>query len=508
MKSTWWGRGLLRGGIALSLGFVGTPGLASATPDAGCAPENPTVWFDALTGQPAPAPAAYDLVTKSFDLDNHYPINPMLGSQTCPDSPLPAPSLCGDGKPWEAPCTTQRPRIDNNRLNCPPPAGGILGGHANWGLALYEGLVYWHDHSYVLQDDDYSFDLYRDDFAGVTQDGHDDHSYLHQEFSSQQTINLFNTGYWKTLHAAVDHDGGKGGTRHDSWPTVVPMVDGNEAIVMGLFGLDCAHSCGSELHPVYAMAIHINDDPLDDTWSLFVRNWGDEGYCSQGQERIAPDQPFTFSFRFHRPGAIAATGVASIPADVSDPSGQHGTAIYAESDGGGSDVAWGGPFFVKDASAAADDVAIVTFNLPPAAGNPLVNGIVHMKWTLVASPTNGLRPAKQRSRFTTPLANRVRPTAEQLANEPEGRIGQPIAALSPRRRRAFERAAAPPPERPRTRIHLQPTLLAPSQRTQPPPLAKSVPDPVRASHDKQVNDALQRFLPGVLEKVASPPLKR
>jgi hypothetical protein len=91
------------------------------------------------------------------------------------------------------------------------------------------------------------------------------------------------------------------------------LFDDKEAIVMGLYGVDCAHDCGAELHPVYALAIHVNNNLLDDTWAIFVRNWGDEGYCGSHEEEIdTGGQPFTFTFRFKRPGAIQVSMTAPI----------------------------------------------------------------------------------------------------------------------------------------------------------------------------------------------------
>src|SRR5262249_16800535 len=222
-------------------------------------PDQP--WVDTQTRQPSPKPAAYDLVTKRFDPDNGIPLNPMLGSQTWQSPQLATPSLCGGGDPSNQPSTTQPTYVNNTWVLCP---AGSLGGHANWGLALYEGRIYWSDHSYYLFDDDYNVAFYRDDLAGVTENRLESREYLHSEFNSDQTINRFHTWYWDALHQAVDKDGEVGGFKHGPWPNVQPIVDGKEAIVMGLFGLDCAHSCGSELHPIYAMAIHLKDDPNDD----------------------------------------------------------------------------------------------------------------------------------------------------------------------------------------------------------------------------------------------------
>ena len=39
----------------------------------------------------------------------------------------------------------------------------------------------------------------------------------------------------------------------------------------------------SELHPLYAMALRrdaVSNDPSDEGWLMFVRNRGDEGFCS------------------------------------------------------------------------------------------------------------------------------------------------------------------------------------------------------------------------------------
>src|SRR5204863_5891477 len=104
-----------------------------------------------------------------------------------------------------------------------------------------------------------------------------------------------------------------------------------------------------------------------------------EGYCSSTQERISPNKPFTFSFRLRRPGASA---VSSIPAAASDPKGQHGTIFYG--DKGTAGTSWSGPHLLPDQG------ALVTFTLPPASQEQLVNGMLHLKW--VVSGTGGTAP--------------------------------------------------------------------------------------------------------------------
>ena len=72
-------------------------------------------------------------------------------------------------------------------------------------------------------------------------------------------------------------------------------------ILTGMFGLDGEHGLKSELHPLYAMAT-LRDDfensPSDEAWLIFVRNQGDEGYCSSNLW----DSGFS-DYRFDFPGA-------------------------------------------------------------------------------------------------------------------------------------------------------------------------------------------------------------
>src|ERR1043166_9275967 len=52
-------------------------------------------------------------------------------------------------------------------------------------------------------------------------------------------------------------------------------------------GLDGAHSSGgSELHPVWALAINVTNTVSEDVWVFFVRNWGNEGFCGSHQHYL------------------------------------------------------------------------------------------------------------------------------------------------------------------------------------------------------------------------------
>jgi hypothetical protein len=432
------------------------------------------IWVDAQTGKPAPHPAPYDLVTRGFD-DNGIPLNPMLGSQTWSPPQLPDPSLCGGNDRWKPPCTNQIIWIDNNWVNCPRPLGAPLGGHANWMLITNEGSVYWKDHSYYLQDDDYSLTFCSDElFCSDWLHGLN----LHSEFNSDQTINYFHTWYWDALHQAVDLDGGKGGIRHGPWTWTRPLVDGKDAIMMGLFGLDCGHpNCANELHPVYAMALHVNNNLDDDVWAIFVRNWGDEGYCSSGQEEISPGQPFTFTFRFRRPGASA---VSLIAAAAWDSAGQLGTVFH--SDHGAPGAGWSEPTLISG------EGATMTFTLPPPKERERINGMLHLKWSVSGpSASRSARPVERPSDF--------KPEVSSESDEPERAIRELITQMTPTQKQTFfallggEGPPQPAPHRP-VPLPVQ-AAPPPGTRQGPPPQVQQVPDTQRGQKDRQLFEAFR-----------------
>jgi hypothetical protein len=178
------------------------------------------------------------------------------------------------------------------RVICGPGAQSSLGGfgkgeyHYNWTDATYEGQVSYDQ----LADDDNDINLVmsRWDNAGATKY---DQRGLQVEFDANETVAHFTTPWWKGFWQAaqaerltrdffgsqkIAQDARKAAqalfTRRDGSPI--------EGIVTAILELDCVHSCGSELHPVFAVALHVKDDPIDDEWAIFTRNYGNEGYCS------------------------------------------------------------------------------------------------------------------------------------------------------------------------------------------------------------------------------------
>jgi hypothetical protein len=87
------------------------------------------------------------------------------------------------------------------------------------------------------------------------------------------------------------------------------LISGHQAIISGLMGLDDEHDDGAEIHPVHLFALQINKqrNPDDDAWGFFVRNWGNEGYCSSFYHVLNQD---TITLRLRRPSGLPSSARA------------------------------------------------------------------------------------------------------------------------------------------------------------------------------------------------------
>jgi hypothetical protein len=217
---------------------------------------------------------AMDIVSPNVD-DNFLLKNPQwnVATATNPSTPPFPQSFCpcgsGNTDKWTAAtnCTTQILQYNKPYWANPCPDGG----HMNYFPVNYECNICWNDHSGL--DDDYNFRLHRTDNALYTA-GWD--GFLQAEFDSDETVDHWDgTGTWweDFHHHKVDK----------SDAAARGALDGKFAIVIGEAGIDFEHGCHIELHPIYAMFVHVNDDPNNDQWAFFVRNWGDEGYCGGSQ---------------------------------------------------------------------------------------------------------------------------------------------------------------------------------------------------------------------------------
>jgi hypothetical protein len=319
----------------------------------------------------APGPPL-DLISDAVD-DNGLLKNPKWRFQLAFPWSIPRPGdVCQ--RP-DASCTSQQPTTDTAFL-CRFASGPTFGiaGHLNWFGVTYEGPVFWEGKSTEGADDDYNFNLIPPQGAGLTTIG----GTIGLEFDSDETIDHFHTPFWERFHNAVDN----------SDQQARQIVDGHSAIVTGLYGLDCPHGASAEVHPVWAMAILIDDNPNDQLWAIFVRNWGDEGFCGTQDHQINL-QSYTFRLPWKEP----ATSVAVIPNE---------TRFLTNS----SQVT--GP----NVQFAPHHGVLVNFTLPPPAAHGRVNGELHLRWTFTGAFQPPPNPPVSREAVDLPPARR--PTSAEL----------------------------------------------------------------------------------------------
>jgi hypothetical protein len=198
--------------------------------------------------------------------------------------------ICPNGDPKK--CTRQSIGFDG--ASFPKTPGWCNGsGHFNWSNATFVGKIFWQDHSW--SDDDYDFWLVgaTSQFSEPLTSDNDappgQFVGTHLEFDSDETVDVWTSDWWNGFHKAVD----------DSDEKARAKIDDADAVVFGLLGLDCVHDCGTEIHPVLAMAIRVNDHPANiDRWSFFARNEGDEGFCSENLHHLGAS---TLAMRLHPP---------------------------------------------------------------------------------------------------------------------------------------------------------------------------------------------------------------
>jgi hypothetical protein len=249
---------------------------------------------------------------------------------------------------------------------------------------------------------------------------------MHMEFDSDETIDHFNTPWWNSFHSAVDAPGSS---------QAHAAIDNHRMIAIGLLGLDCAHSCSSELHPLFALAIQTADspDPNDDTWAIFVRNWGNEGYCSSGLETL---------------DRRTVTMVIPAPPHANGVSMGPGTQFLFGPDDMSSleKAAVSGPFLDFDPAQGA----LVTFTLPPPDSGARINGEIHLRWrfgqpSMMMAAKIWMRQ-KPGAQLMAAAATRIETDAEELAEETYQR-------LSPKQKLLFHKLSRDIAARPdRTRL--------------------------------------------------------
>lgn len=253
-----------------------------------------------VSGKPVSGPT-FSAGSKDFDLvwdlktgvdANGLPLDPIWFPQIKnPGTELDFQGTCGPAFPdgftindsvLANICTTDAPTADIDTglssltLGIVCPANPIHG-HLNWAIATHTGTLSWQGWSGdagFWDDDDYNFGLSVPSNAGLCSGTPDEGPGLHLEFNGTEIE--FQGPLWQSLFQDVQ------GSSSD--PSA--LVDGKTAVVTGLFGIDGVHNGGySESHPVYAMAVltatNQSGDSLDQTWDFFIRNYGNEGMCSE-----------------------------------------------------------------------------------------------------------------------------------------------------------------------------------------------------------------------------------
>jgi hypothetical protein len=338
-------------------------------------------------------------------------------------------------------------------------------------------------------DDDYNFDFYPAGGAGLTSTRNN----LEVEFDSDETIDHFNTPWWNSLHHAVDNSSDSAVN-----DTLFKEPDGSlgrYAIVTGLVGLEMCHAGDTELHPAWAVAILLkDDDPSDEVWAMFVRRWGDEGFCSGEQHYITDLPNNTYTFRLPwRPGA---TGVSV---------GSATTFLAASSGASGPNV-----------QSAAKQGLLVSFTLPSpqfvagiCTNCNRINGEIHLNWQAgqgpAPIPSATLNSPTAANLHGVVVGHPITKLGSQLGGEeaekgsPEEIVGTLLTKASPAQRTQYLAVL------PKKTVSLDGESLKPSAvaqiQTLPRKTARarhrqfqSIADPAKVQRNHQAPDAVHKLV--------------
>src|SRR5262249_24354712 len=235
---------------------------------------------------------------------------------------------------------------------------------------------------------------------------------------------------------------GSGEVPAASDPRPGQILNGTFAVVTGLFGLDAEHQGYSELHPVYAlnMLVSCADTPdangyFNDEWAVFIRNWGNEGFCADWHAYHMLDLPdAVYTFRIPLPGVD--------PASVK--LGERTRFLANLPRPGASTHPGKGPSLVSDTQGVT-----VRLQLPESAGPlsqqndpPRLHGLLHLQWK-----------ASARAARTCPRRGPVPAPRALVGREKTGVDGEDVLRLMQRDRRS-RGLGAPPADAARTRALL------------------------------------------------------
>lgn len=183
-------------------------------------------------------------------------------------------------------------------------ANSQLHGHVNFEEPVtLTGNLEWDGHS-----DDFDYDFYLTTVAGrlVTSHNHTPAT-IALELDSRETLDRFTalSGWWGQFQLMVNDK--------TQLHSVSSLFDShaNNAVAIGLLGVDCEHACHSELHPIYALAFRAADSTAaKEHWIVLARNFGDEGFCSHLRHSLGSTSQFpALHILIPKPAAnVSATG--------------------------------------------------------------------------------------------------------------------------------------------------------------------------------------------------------
>ena len=300
-----------------------------------------------------------------FD-QNGFPLNPTFRwfladcSRLQPGGPTPDASVLCHGSNSDvdlSTCISQPTDTDDIGFNiftvgglCHHPSG--IKPHSNWSASpvTLNGIITWNSHeaSWPTGDDDYNFEL------GIVPGpllNNNANSNVHSEFQASEVIDNFTIPWWVGFHSSVDNADARA---HD-------MIDGRRATITGVLGMDWVHPPKIKSHPIYGMAIEVNDSARDNTWIFMVRNWGNEGMCSSSDHQV------------NLPNSVYAVSIPTRSSQGSVTWSDFRTHNYAGGDTINIDFN-GGP------------ETVLTFPLPQPGGHPVIEGELHIDWGPNAPP--------------------------------------------------------------------------------------------------------------------------
>jgi len=232
----------------------------------------------------------------------------------------------------------------------------------------YNGIINWNGWSGdIVGDNDYNIQIY-DSLSpgGLCTVDNPGGTKIECEFDAAETVNNFgedqNGSWWQKFRYWRDNDETQ----------AQQMMDGKHAIAIGLLGLDAnkwhagcysnVTPCYSELHPLYAMFVHVSSDPNNDVWAFFIRNWGTEGDCGGSNWPLftSNSAPEPIKVTLPMPGATNISFLNS-------------TILHVSSDLPND--------YTIPTEVVLNEGAVLTFNLSAPGVKGWVEGELHLQWS-------------------------------------------------------------------------------------------------------------------------------